>query len=126
MSPTGVKAMSDLFIYSCVIVLAAFISSVSQIMLKKSAKKTYPSRIKEYLNPLVITAYAMFFGCTLISMYGLKVVPLSMAPALEATGYIFVAVLSYIFLKEKLTVRQIAGMALIAGGIVVSSFFGGQ
>ena len=118
--------MSDLFIYSCIMILAAFISSVSQIMLKKSAQKEYPSRIREYLNPLVIIAYILFFGCTLISMYGMKVVPLSLAPALEATGYIFVAVLSYIILKEKLTFRQIAGMVLIAAGILVSSFFGGQ
>ncbi|MBR5088773.1 MAG: EamA family transporter [Ruminiclostridium sp.] len=118
--------MSEMFIFSCIIVLSAFIASVSQIMLKKSAQKTYSSRIKEYLNPLVIVAYAMFFGCTLITMYGLKVVPLSLSPALEATGYIFVAVLSYIFLKEKLTFRQILGMVLIAGGILVSSFFGGN
>ena len=112
-----------MFLFSCIIVLGAFISAVSQIMLKKSAQKTYPSRLREYLNPLVIVAYALFFGCTLITMYGLKVVPLSLSPALEATGYIFVAVLSYIFLKEKLTIRQIIGMVLIAAGIAVSSLF---
>lgn len=44
---------------------------------------------KEYLNPLVIIAYILFFGTTFISMYALKVVPLSMAPILEASGYIF-------------------------------------
>ncbi|MBP3854447.1 MAG: EamA family transporter [Ruminiclostridium sp.] len=115
--------MSEMFLFSCIIVLGAFISAVSQIMLKKSAQKTYPSRLREYLNPLVIVAYALFFGCTLITMYGLKVVPLSLSPALEATGYIFVAVLSYIFLKEKLTIRQIIGMVLIAAGIAVSSLF---
>ncbi len=113
---------SEMLIFSGVMIIGAFVSSVSQIMLKKSAQKEYPSKIREYLNPLVITAYFLFFGCTFISMYGLKVVPLSLAPALEATGYIFVAVLSYIFLKEKLTLRQIAGMALIAAGILVSSF----
>ena len=113
--------MTEQILFSGIIVLSAFISSVSQIMLKKSAQKTYPSRLREYLNPLVIVAYGMFFGCTLISMYGLKVVPLSMAPALEATGYIFVAVLSYIFFKEKLTKRQLAGMALITAGILVST-----
>ncbi len=76
---------------------------------------------KEYLNPLVIIAYILFFGTTFISMYALKVVPLSMAPILEASGYIFVAVLSYFFLKEKLTKRQILGMVLIIMGIVVYS-----
>lgn len=111
--------MSDLFIYSCILVCSTLISSFSQIMLKKSAEKKYPSKLKEYLNPLVIFAYGLFFGCTLISMYALKVVPLSMSPILEASGYVFVAILSYIFFKEKLTKRQLLGMLLIIGGIAV-------
>ncbi len=111
--------MNEMIFFSGVIVLSAFIASISQIMLKKSAMKQYPSKIREYLNPLVIIAYIIFFGCTLITMYGLKVVPLSVSPLLESTGYIFVAILSFIFLKEKLTKRQIAGMVLIAVGIAV-------
>lgn len=111
--------MSELAVYSCIMILSALISSVSQVMLKKSAEKKYESKIKEYLNPFVITAYGLFFGCTLISMYALKVVPLSMAPILEATGYIFVSVLSYIFLKEKMTKKQILGMTVIILGIVI-------
>ena len=54
-------------------------------------------------------------------MYALKVVPLSMSPILEASGYIFVAILSFIFLKEKMTKKQLLGMALILIGIVVYS-----
>lgn len=111
--------MSKLAIYSGILILSTFISSVSQIMLKRSAGRDYGSKLREYLNPFVITAYGLFFGCTLISMYALKVVPLSMAPILEATGYIFVAVLSYIFLKEKLTRKQIFGMGVIILGIVI-------
>ncbi|MBO6301860.1 MAG: EamA family transporter [Ruminiclostridium sp.] len=113
--------MNELVLYSGLMVLAAFISSVSQIMLKKSSQKTYPSRIREYLNPLVIIAYGMFFGCTLLSMYGLKVVPLLFSPILESTGYIFVAVFSYIVFKEKLTKRQLIGMGLILTGIAVGA-----
>lgn len=111
--------MSELAIYSCIMVCGTLISSFSQIMLKKSAQRTYDSKIKEYLNPLVIIAYVLFFGCTFISMYALKVVPLSMSPILEASGYIFVAILSYIFFKEKMTKKQLLGMALIIIGIVI-------
>ncbi len=111
--------MSKLGIYSCIMIIGVLISSFSQIMLKKSAQKTYENKLREYLNPLVITAYTLFFGCSLLSVYALKVVPLSMSPILEASGYIFVAVLSYIFFKEKLTKKQFFGMALIIGGIVI-------
>ncbi len=113
--------MSELAVYSLIMIASVLISSVSQIMLKKSAQKQYPSKIKEYLNPLVIIAYILFFGCTLITMYALKVVPLSMSPVIEASGYIFVTVLSFIFLKEKFTRRQVVGMVLIIMGIIIFS-----
>lgn len=111
--------MSELAVYICIFVASVFISSVSQIMLKRSAQKTYESKLKEYLNPLVIIAYILFFGCTLITMYALKVVPLSMAPVLEASGYIFVAVLSRIFLKEKISRKKALGLGVIICGILV-------
>lgn len=111
--------MSELGIYSCIMVGSVLLSSFSQILLKKSAQKQYPSKLKEYLNPLVIFSYGLFFLCTLIAMYALKVIPLSMSPILEATGYIFVAILSYIFFKEKLTKKQLLGMILIISGIVI-------
>ena len=109
----------ELLIYSGIMLFGVLVSSVSQILLKISAKRTYPSKIKEYLNPLVIIGYGMFFGCTLVSLYALKVVPLSMAPILEASGYIFVAVLSFVFFKEKLNRYQLLGMLLILIGIAV-------
>lgn len=111
--------MSELAIYSCIMVGSVLLSSFSQILLKKSAQKQYPSKLKEYLNPLVIFSYGLFFLCTFITMYALKVVPLSMSPILEASGYIFVAVLSFIFFKERLTKKQLLGMTLIILGIVI-------
>ena len=111
----------ELIIYSLILLSSVFISSVSQILLKKSAEIKYPSKIREYLNPYVIIGYGLFFGCTIISMFALKVVPLSMSPVLESFGYIFVAVLSFFFLKEKFTKRQLIGTALIIIGVVVYS-----
>ena len=53
--------MSRLEISVCILLFSVFISSVSQILLKKAADRTYESSLKEYLNPLVIGAYGMFF-----------------------------------------------------------------
>ena len=111
--------MSEMTLYSLLIVLSTFISSLSQIMLKKAAAKTYPTKLKEYLNPLVITAYGIFFLCTLLTMYALKVVPLTRAPILESTGHIFITVLSYLFFRERLTRQQFLGIMLVLIGIVV-------
>lgn len=111
--------MTTLTKYALLFVLSTLISSFSQILLKKSATKKYDSKLREYLNLPVITAYAVFFLCTLISMYALKVVPLSMSPLLEATGYIFVTILSFFFFKEIPDKKQIAGLILILAGVVI-------
>ena len=111
-------------IFSGVFLFSVLISSISQILLKKSADKTYDSRLKEYLNPLVIIAYGMFFCSMMITMYCYRYVDVSAVPIFESAGYIFVGVLGYIFLKEKFTVKKIVGMLLIMLGIVIFSFGG--
>ena len=111
--------MSELLAYSLLMIISVCISSVSQIMLKLSAKKKYMSPIQEYLNPLVISAYTLFFGCTFLTMYALKVITLSMGAILEASGYIFVALLSRIFLHEKFGKQKLLGLTVILIGILI-------
>ncbi|MBQ1239269.1 MAG: EamA family transporter [Ruminococcus sp.] len=111
-------------VFSCVFLVSVFISSVSQILLKKSADKTYDSKLKEYLNPLVIVAYGMFFCSMLITMYCYRFVDVSAGPILESAGYVFVAVLGYIFLKEKFTKKKIIGMVVLLCGIALFALGG--
>lgn len=111
--------MSSLGISVCLLLLSVFISSVSQIILKKAADKTYESTLKEYMNSMVIGAYGLFFCSVILTMLALKHVPLSMSPILESTGYIFVSVMGYIFLKERFSRRKLMGFALILAGIVI-------
>lgn len=107
--------------YIIVFLVSVFISSVSQIVLKKSANKKYDSIIKEYLNAPVIIAYGLFFASSLITVLAYKGVPLSLGPVLEASGYVYVAVLGALILKEKVSLRKLIGLFIIILGIVVSS-----
>ena len=111
--------MSRLEVSVCVLLFSVFISSVSQILLKKAANRTYDTPLKEYLNPLVVGAYGLFFCSVILTMLALKYVPLSMSPILESTGYIFVSVMGYIFLKERFTRRKLCGFALILAGVII-------
>ncbi len=111
-------------IFSGVFLCSVLISSISQILLKKSADRTYDSRLKEYLNPLVIVAYIMFFCSMMITMYCYRYVDVSAGPIFESAGYVFVGILGFIFLKEKFTIKKTIGMVLILLGIVVFSFGG--
>ena len=105
--------------YIFMFLAAVFISSVSQIMLKKSANRTYDNKLKEYLNPLVIISYVLFFGATLCTVIAYKYVPLSLGPILESSGYFFVTVLGMIFLKEKLGKKKGMGLLIILAGIII-------
>ncbi len=110
--------------YALILLFGVFISAVSQVMLKKSANKKYDSRIKEYLNPLVIFAYLIFFMATLLSIVAYKGIPLSMGPVLEATSYIYVTVFGVKIFKEKLGKKKIIALLLIITGIMIYSLCG--
>lgn len=105
----------------CIILflVSVFISSVSQIMLKKSANISHENRIKEYLNPKVIIAYGMFFCSSLLTVLAYKYVSLSLGPVLEASGYIYVSALGFLVLKEKINKKKFTGMLFVLGGIIV-------
>lgn len=111
----------SLLLYSCVMLFGVFISAVSQVLLKKAALKTYSSRIAEYANPYVITAYTIFVLATLMTIFAYKVVPLSLGPVLEATSYIYITAFGAIFFKEKITPKKLFALGLILVGIVVYS-----
>jgi small multidrug resistance pump len=108
-------------LYSGLFIFSVFISSLSQIMLKKSALKHYKDKISEYLNAYVITAYGIFFTSSMLTVISYKHVPISYGPIFESLGYIFVGVLSYFFLKEKPSKRKLCGMLVIIIGIIVFS-----
>lgn len=111
--------MNEKILFSLIFIGGVFISSISQIILKKSAEKEYSSKIREYLNVRVIFAYIIFFAATLCSILAYTKIPLSLGPILESSGYFFVAVLSYIFLKEKISKKKMLGLSIIIIGIIV-------
>lgn len=113
--------MRELAVYSLIFLFSTFISAIAQVLLKKSALKTYDSPIKEYLNPLVIVGYLIFFVSTLCTMFAYKVVPLSMGPVLEATSYVYVTIFGVTIFHERVSKRKLLALALIIGGIIVYS-----
>lgn len=114
----------ELLLYAGLLLFGVFLGAVSQVMLKKAALKEYSSKIKEYLNPLVILAYVIFMGTTLISVYAYRVVPLSLGPILEATSYIYVTIFGVVFFRETINIRKLSGLLLIIAGIAIYALLG--
>lgn len=106
-----------ILVFSLIFVFGVFISSVSQVILKKSSNIKYDNPIREYLNVRVIVAYGIFFMATLLTIFAYKVIPLSMGPILDATGYIFVTIFGVTIFKESLNSKKIIALALILIGI---------
>lgn len=111
--------MNKTFLYSLLVLLGVFISTISQVILKKCSAVKRDSWIKEYLNPGVITAYALFFTATLLSVAAFKVIPLSLGVMLDSSSYIFITAAGMLFFKEKLTLRKLLAILLIIAGIIV-------
>lgn len=109
----------ETLLYAGLLLLGVFISAISQVMLKKAAQRKYKSIIQEYMNPLVIIAYAMFVGTTFLSILAYRGLPLSMGPVLEATSYIYVTLFGVTIFGEKMNRKKWMALALIVCGIVI-------
>ena len=107
---------SGVLIYLVTPLIAAF----SQLLLKRAADDPRFTGLRAYLNGRVIVAYALFFGSMLLSIVALRTLDLSVAGVLEASGYLYVMLLSWLVLKEKLTPRKLIGNAVIVLGIILT------
>ena len=106
-------------LFSLVMLAGVFVAAFSQILLKTSANKIHKSKLKEYLNARVIAAFALFTLSAVMVMVVLRHIQLSLATILESSGYIYVAVLSYCLLKERISRRKLIGMVFVILGTVL-------
>ena len=110
------------YLFGILFVLGAtLISSISQILLKKSADCQYTAKYTEYFNRLVIAGYTLLLCATFINVFALRWIPLSLAMALDASGQVFVPLMSYFFLREKMNRKKCIGMLIIIVGILIFS-----
>ena len=106
-------------IYYLLVLLGVFACSASQLLLKKSADEKHPSAISMILNWKVMLSYAVMFITLIINIFAMKNgVQLKDIPILEATGYMFVPILSMLFLSEKIKTYNILAIGLIFIGII--------
>ncbi len=111
--------MSQELLFSLLWLFSVLISSVSQVLLKMAANHRYKSHLREYLNVYVITAYGIFFLSSVLTLIALRYVPYSRSPILESMSYVFIPIMSYMILKEKVSRRRMLSIALILVGVVI-------
>lgn len=94
-------------------------TAVSQILLKQSADKTYRHPIFEYLNWRVILSYGIFAGVLLLNTYAYTRVDMKYGAVIDTFSYVFVMILSFLILKEKMTKRRLIGNLIIMTGVFI-------
>ena len=107
-------------IYYALVVLAVFSAAGAQMLLKKGASISYPSFLRQYLNPWVMGGYAIM-GCSLLlNVFCLsRGVQLKEMGGIESLSYLFVPLLSWFFFKESITWKKAGAIAVIMVGVVV-------
>lgn len=108
-------------VYIGIMLLSAFLSALSQLLLKMSAKDKHKSRIFEYLNFKVIAGYGLLMVTLLMNTWAYRGVEYKIGPVINATSYVFVMLLGHFFLAEKVTPKKIIGVCMILLGICVST-----
>ena len=102
------------------VILGILSCSLSQLLLKKSARTDHSSTLYEVLNPKVFIAYAVFFCTLLVNIWAMsKGILLKEMAMLESLGYVFVPILSFVILKENISRRTICATLMVLLGIFV-------
>ena len=102
-------------------IAGAFITAVSQILLKSQANTTGDKGFfRKFLNIRVIVSYGLLFLTLAINQVALRYVPLSVMPCITATSFIWVFILGVLILKEKVSSRKILGVIIIIAGVIIS------
>lgn len=105
--------------YITIFVAGVIVAAFSQVILKMSARKTYPSLLREYLNPYVIAGYGLMVLSTVLTLLAYRGLDYKNGPVIESIGYILIMLLSLVFFGEKITRRKLLGNLLILVGIYV-------
>ena len=104
---------------------ATLIQLVAQLLIKQGASQlgANPTLIQSALGMFTVlplfSGYALYGLFTVVMVFALKHGELSMLYPVMALSYVWVAIVSVVWLKEPINAAEIAGIAAIVGGVAV-------
>ena len=107
-------------IYYIVLLVMTMFGSVASLFLKKASGSNDLIDMLKNIN-LYIGGF-LYVSSAVLNIWLLKILDYSVILPLTSLTYIWTMILSYFILKEKITVKKIAGVCLIlVGAIIISS-----
>ena len=116
----GHHPLREVIVYFLLVILAVFAAAGAQILLKKGALKQYSPLWRQYVNPWVISGYAVMGMSLLLNVFcmahGVQAKEVS---TIESLSYLFVPCLSWFFFHEQFSWQKVGAIATILAGIIV-------
>ena len=106
-------------IYYIVLLVMTMFGSVASLFLKKASGLNSLIDMLKNIN-LYIGGF-LYVSSAVLNIWLLKILDYSVILPLTSLTYIWTMVLSYFILKEKITVKKIAGVCLILVGAIIIS-----
>jgi multidrug transporter EmrE-like cation transporter len=111
------------------ILLSVLLSAAAQVMLKLGVRGAAASTegapatflLNAALNPAVVCGVSMHIAALVIWLLALRQADVSYAYPFIALGFVLVLLMSALWLNEPVNAWRVAGVALIAGGILMVS-----
>jgi len=110
--------MGALLPYYAALLAGILLGIAGQILLKTGAERT-PGMLAQFLDPFTILGFGSYTVAAIFYIIAIKKIPISQAFPSVSASYVIVAVLGHVLWGEPLGWPQIAGLALIAGGILL-------
>ena len=106
-------------IYYIVLLIMTMFGSVASLFLKKASEAN--GLIDMFKNINLYIGGFLYVSSAILNIWLLKILDYSVILPLTSLTYIWTMVLSYFILKEKITVKKIAGVCLILIGAIIIS-----
>jgi small multidrug resistance pump len=104
-------------IYYVALGLSILAGIAGQILLKAGADA--PDFVSQILRPSTLCGLALYGSAAFLYIVALRKIPMSVAFPSVSISYAIVAVLGHFLFGEPFGIKQIGGIALIMGGVVL-------
>lgn len=106
--------------YYAIAILNLLAAAAAQMCLKKSAKDSHESKIREYVNHWVCIGYSLMGMSMLGNIFVMsKGVQIKELGALGSLNYLFIPLLAFFIFNERISKRKISSILVILTGTIV-------
>jgi small multidrug resistance pump len=106
------------FPYYAALFAGILLGVLGQFALKAGAERS-SGMIAQFIDPFTIAGFVVYALAAILYIIAIKRIPLSLAFPSVSLSYAAVAIVAHLVWGEPLGLPQLAGIALITGGIVL-------